>query len=362
MKFYRLLDRLRLPFGYVGKFFAVAFLATHLPLLAAILIMLHGGAADWSMIRGLLAATVAGFAAVLLGTHALLAPIRQSTEALRAFATTEVLPALPVDHKDLAGRLMSVTQDTLATLDTAITAARGAQKEAVETVRRRERAMAEVTHELRTPLNAVLGFAELLQLQPHGPLGHRRYAEFAEDIAQGGQHMLALIEDVQRFSAVREGRERLDLRAVELAALAERVVRLLRAEAAARQVTVTIRVPAGLSATADQRSLVQVLLNLLGNALKYAGQGRHVAIVAEEHGDGVVVRITDDGPGMDEAELRLAMEPFGRVPGTAEHGTGLGLPLVNALVELQGGEFALESAPGRGTTASFTLPAARLAA
>lgn len=362
MNFYNLLSRMRLPFGYAGKFFLLSFLATHLPLLAALGVMLRDGEADWKLVGVLLGATLLGFAAALAGIRALLVPVRQSTEALTAFAATEALPALPIGMPDLAGRLMTATQETLTDLATALTAARGAQRDAVESVRRRERAMAEVTHELRTPLNAVLGFAELLQMQPHGPLGHRLYAEFVEDIAQGGQHMLALIEDVQRFTALREGKQTLDLLPVELATLAERAARLLRTEAAARGVDVSVRIPPGLTATADARSLLQVLLNLLGNAMKYAGRGACAAIVAEREGGEVTIRVSDDGPGMDAAQLRVAMEPFGRLGNTGERGTGLGLPIAHALVELQGGRFALESAPGRGTTARLTLPGASPAA
>ena len=361
MRLYLLLDRLGLPLGYGGKFFLVAFLATHLPLVAAILLLLREGRPDWTMIGVLLAATVSGLALAVLGIHALLAPVRESTRALGDFAEKGALPELPLGHADTAGRLMGVTQETLAALDTAMTAARGAQRDALEAAQRRERAMTEVTHELRTPLNAVLGFAELLQLQAHGPLGHRRYEEFAEDIAQGGQHMLALIEDVQRFSALRDGRGSLDLRPVEIAVPAQRAARLLRAEAAARGVEISLRVPPGLSAMADPQSLLQVLLNLVGNAAKYAGRGSHIAIEAAQEGTEVVLRVTDDGAGMDPAGLRLAMEPFGRLPGTGERGTGLGLPLASALVELQGGRFALESAPGQGTTARVSLPAPRRA-
>ncbi|TPG59540.1 sensor histidine kinase [Roseomonas nepalensis] len=361
MRLYLLLDRLRLPLGYAGKFFLVAFVATHLPLVAAVLLLLREGRPDWTLVGVLLAATVAGLALAVAGIHALLAPVRESTRALGDFAVSGALPELPLGHADTAGRLMGVTQGTLAALDTALTAARGAQREALEAARRRERAMTEVTHELRTPLNAVLGFAELLQMQAHGPLGHRRYAEFAEDIAEGGRHMLALIEDVQRFSALREGRESLRLGPVEIGVPAQRAARLLRAEAAARGVEIAVRVPPGLSAMADPQSLLQILLNLVGNAAKYAGRGSHVAIEAAREGGQVVVRVTDDGAGMDEPGLRLAMEPFGRLSNTPERGTGLGLPLASALVELQGGRFVLESVPGQGTTAHFTLPAPRRA-
>ncbi|HEY8613500.1 MAG TPA: HAMP domain-containing sensor histidine kinase, partial [Roseomonas sp.] len=247
MRLYLFLDRLRLPCGYTGKFFLIASAAANLPLAAALFLILRERPVDWALLGVLLAATLAGTVLALLGTHALLAPVRQSAGALRAYADHETLPALPLGYRDLAGGLMTVTQETLAKLDTALAAARGARQEALESLQRRERALAEVTHELRTPLNAVLGFAELLQMQPHGPIGHQRYAEFANDIAEGGQHMLALIEDVQRFAALREGKQGIERQEVEVVALAQRAARLLRTEAAKRGIAISVDVPPGLT-------------------------------------------------------------------------------------------------------------------
>ncbi|SHJ64875.1 Signal transduction histidine kinase [Roseomonas rosea] len=358
MRLYVFLDRLRAPFGYAGKFFIVAFVATHIPLISVLLLLLRDRPADWQLLAVLLGATLLGTGLALMGIRALLQPVRQTTEALQTYAREEALPALPVHHRDLAGRMMAATQETLAALDTALLAARGARQEALDSARRRERALAEVTHELRTPLNAVLGFAELLQMQPHGPLGHESYNAFANDIAEGGQHMLSLIEDVQHFAALREGKQQLERQRVELAPLAQRAARLLRAEAASREMTLDQRVPPGLVAMGDPRALLQILLNLLSNAVKYAGPGQLAEVTAFPEGGMIVVRVSDTGRGMTEAELTVALEPFGRVGGSAERGTGLGLPLVRALVELHGGTFVMESAPGRGTTSRFTLPLA----
>ena len=360
MYLYSFLDRLRIPFGYAGKFFAVAFVATHVPLFAALLLLLRSRPADWELLAVLLGATLLGTGFALFGLRALLQPVRHTTEALQTYAREEILPELPLQHRDMAGQMMTATQETLTALDTALQAARGAQQEAVDSAHRRERALAEVTHELRTPLNAVLGFAELLQMQPHGPLGHQRYEEFANDIAEGGQHMLSLIEDVQHFAALREGKQQLERQPVDLRLLVQRAARLMRKEAARREMTIDQRVAPGLVAMADARALLQILLNLLSNAVKYAGPGELVEIVASPEDGMAVIRVSDTGRGMTEAELALALEPFGRVAGSHERGTGLGLPLVRALVELHGGTFIMTSTPGGGTTSRFSLPLARL--
>lgn len=360
LEFYRRLDRLPLLGGYSGKFFAIAFLGVHLPLIAGLVWLLWEGPVNWPLVGILVVATLVGTGLTLMGLHALLAPIRAATMALETYAKVGTLPRLPTRHPDLAGRLMAQTQNTLAELDSALTAARGGQQETMAQLERRVRAVAEVTHELRSPLTAVLGFAELLQMQSHGPLGHPLYSEFASDIEASGRHMLGLVEGIQRYASATGGRASLDLRPVPLQEAVERAVRLLRLEER-RGVRIEVAVPKGLVAAADARALLQMLLNLLSNAVKYAGRGAVVRVSAAPVGDHLAVTVADSGAGMTGEELLVALEPYGRATRGAakgEEGTGLGLPLTKALTELHGGSFAIESAPGRGTTVRFTLPRA----
>lgn len=355
MRLYRFLDRLRLPGGYPGKFFALGFVAVHLPLLAALGVAALRGQVDWVMTSAVLLATLLGTAAALWGMHALLAPVRRAQEALAGYAATGTLPSLPVTHRDAAGRLMAGTQDALAALDAALAAVHA---ETAAADAGRERALAEVTHELRTPLVVVLGYAELLEAERHGPLGHPRYASFAAEIAEGGRHMLGLIEDLQRFARVRAGKEVLELRPLPLAPLLERAAGLLHGEAERAGQRLELAVVGAPAAQGDARALMQVLLNLLGNAVRYAGPGARLRLSAALEGNEAVLRVEDDGPGMDEAARRDALAPFGRAGRRGGDGSGLGLPLVAALVALHGGRFALDSAPGSGTVATVALPAA----
>ena len=320
MGFYAFLDRLRLPGGYAGKFFLVAFVGVHVPLICGLAWALSDEAVNWPLLGVLLVATLGGTAMTFAGLHLLLTPVRAATTALEAYATGGALPLLPTRHRDLAGRLMAQTQETLGGLDTALTAARGGQRDAAEQMQRRLRAMADVTHELRSPLNAVLGFAELLQVQSHGPLGHPRYAEFAADIHASWQHMLALVEDVQRYATATGGKAALEVQPVDLRQAAERAARLLRLEEESRGVRIGVAVPSGLTVAADARALLQMLLNLIGTAVKYSGPGATVRVTAEEGSQGVTVAVSDNGAGMTPEDLRVALEPFGRRRARRERG------------------------------------------
>ena len=170
--------------------------------------------------------------------------------------------------------------------------------------------------------------------------------------------MLGLIEDLQRFARVRAGKEVLELRPLPLAPLLERAAGLLHGEAERAGQRLELAVAGTPAAQGDARALMQVLLNLLGNAVRYAGPGARLRLSAALEGNEAVLRVEDDGPGMDEAARRDALAPFGRAGRRGGDGSGLGLPLVAALVALHGGRFTLDSAPGSGTVATVALPAA----
>jgi len=220
--------------------------------------------------------------------------------------------------------------------------------------------LAKVSHELRTPLTAILGFSQVMARQELGPVGNPRYVEYAKDILNSGDHLLSLINDLLDMSKVESGKLNLNFESVDLYHMAEGCTRLMSPIAGSRQVTLRHTVDDTLpSVVADERSVRQILLNLISNALRFTEEGGEVCVSAElDEGGGLVLAVTDTGVGMNEEELALALEPFEQVEKTVSEGTpgtGLGLPLARALTEANRAFFRIESAPRAGTRVSITF-------
>lgn len=227
--------------------------------------------------------------------------------------------------------------------------------------------LANVSHELRTPLNAILGFSEILTKEVFGPLGNPRYPEYAKDIYDSGLHLLTIINDLLDLSKIEAGRFDLNEEVVSVIELFDTVSRFVRERADSGGVTMSIEMPAGMPAvTADKRALRQVLLNLLSNAVKFTPSGGQISLEATIESDGrISFRVRDTGIGIAAADIPKALEPFGLVDSSLSRkymGTGLGLPISRALIELHGGQFELASEPGIGTTVTIYLPPDRVAA
>ncbi|WP_374471353.1 ATP-binding protein [Phenylobacterium sp.] len=223
--------------------------------------------------------------------------------------------------------------------------------------------LANMSHELRTPLNAINGFSEIMLGEMYGPLGDRRYKEYARDILHSGQHLLALINDILDMSKIEAGKMTLRIEPVSLEEVAEDAARLVRNRAETAGLTLDVRFPALPEVEADYRAVKQVLLNLLSNAIKFTPRGGKVTIRAElraEHlGQRVRVAVVDTGIGIARDDLLRLARPFEQIESQhskTQQGTGLGLALSKALVEMHGGMLDLRSAPGQGTEASFLLP------
>lgn len=229
--------------------------------------------------------------------------------------------------------------------------------------------LASMTHELRTPLNAIIGFAEVLREELYGPLGAKQYGDFANDIHQGGQHLLSMINDILDLSKIEAGRRDLAYEDVDLSALVESVVRMVRQRAAEAGVRLERDLPDNLPPLhAEDKAVRQMLINLLSNAIKFTPKGGHIRVGAAYDGDGdgtLRLTVEDTGIGMSPADIPIALAPFRQIDSAHARryqGTGLGLPLVESLIELHGGTLAIESALGEGTNITLIFPAERVRA
>ena len=222
--------------------------------------------------------------------------------------------------------------------------------------------LANMSHELRTPLNAIVGFSEMLERGLAGPLQPRQL-EYAGLIHQSGEHLHDVINDILDLAKVDAGKLELhEEEGVDARRLIDDCVALLRVRADAAHVKLSVQIDALLPAlVVDATRLKQILLNLLSNAIKFTGPGGSVVVMAGRgKAGGIDFKVRDTGPGMNAAEIAIALEPFGQTDAalTRRHeGTGLGLPLARRLTELHGGSLHVASVKGRGTTITVALPA-----
>jgi PAS domain S-box-containing protein len=225
--------------------------------------------------------------------------------------------------------------------------------------------LAVISHELRTPLNAIIGFSDVIHREVLGSIGSVKYREYAGDILSAGRHLLGLINNILDMSKIEAQKMQLFEETVEVASLATSSVKIVERQAADAQITLTVDIPADLPRLrGDEMRLKQILVNLLSNAVKFTPAKGHVTLRARLIAGGALeIAVTDTGIGMSEEELALALQPFRQVESALarrHEGTGLGLPLVNAFVEMHDGTLTLQSVPGGGTTAYIVLPAARV--
>jgi len=225
--------------------------------------------------------------------------------------------------------------------------------------------LANMSHELRTPMNAILGFSEVIRSELYGPLGHVRYREYADDVYKSGIHLLDLINDILDLSKIDAGRMELRETTFAVPELVSEAMLMVR-DRAHGHCTLRVEMTDGLPAlVADKRLLKQVLLNLLSNAIKFTLDGGQVTVRATRDVSGMTIEVADTGIGMDAAELDVAFSAYGQVDSRIarkHQGTGLGLPISRALVELHGGTLTAHSIKGLGTTLTLRMPAARLVA
>jgi signal transduction histidine kinase len=216
--------------------------------------------------------------------------------------------------------------------------------------------LANMSHELRTPLNAIIGFSEVLGERLFGELNDKQ-AEYVGDIAESGRHLLALINDILDLSKIEAGRMELDLSDIDIGKTISHALSLVRERAERRGIAIGSRVEA-VTLRADERKVKQVLLNLLSNALKFTPQGGRVDVRVATVGHHVEVSVADTGVGIAPEDHDKVFEEFRQVGASAARveGTGLGLAISRKFIELHGGRMSLASAPGKGSTFTFSLP------
>ena len=225
--------------------------------------------------------------------------------------------------------------------------------------------LAAMSHELRTPLNAIIGFSEIIKDETFGPVGSTKYRDYAGDINESGQHLLGLVNDILDLSKIESGTDELQEDKIEIPEIIRSALMLVGQRAEQGGIKLELELADQLPALrADERKLKQILVNLLSNAIKFSDAGGEVALRAWcRMGSGHVFQIIDTGIGIAPEDIPKALSQFGQVDGDLNRqyeGTGLGLPLTKALVELHGGTLDLQSQVGVGTTATVRFPAERI--
>jgi PAS domain S-box-containing protein len=227
--------------------------------------------------------------------------------------------------------------------------------------------LARVSHEIRTPLNAIIGFSDMIASEHFGPAGHSRYIEYAHDIGRSGRHVLDIVNDLLDISKIEAGEMDLDLTAVAINDCISEAVSLVQQQANAQRVIIRTSLSQSVpNVVADLRSIKQIAINILANAIRFTPAGGQIVVsTVYEPTGAVALRIRDTGVGMTSSELEQAMKPFGQVSPSARKrgdGTGLGLPLTKAMTEANRAVFAIRSAPNEGTLVEILFPPQRVLA
>ena len=224
-----------------------------------------------------------------------------------------------------------------------------------------------MSHELRTPLNAIIGFSEAMTCGLFGPLGSPRYLEYAEDIHRSGVFLHDLISDMLDMVKIEGGHRKLQLETFPFAGDLGETLRMIQPRAEKGNVTVSLDVlDAPPTLTADRRAFKQIVLNLIGNAVKFTPAGGSVTVRLSSSGEDALLQVIDTGFGMSPAHLAKLGTPFFRAEDNPQaasvEGTGLGVALTKSLIEMHGWQLSYASELGHGTVATVTMPGIALAA
>ena len=299
-------------------------------------------------------------------------------------ASGETVPAIDQKFVGLDGRVIDVTaigsrciyqgQPAIQVVLTDVTEQRHAEDdlrqrsndlsalnaELAQAVRMKDEFLANVSHELRTPLNAILGLSETLQEQVYGPLNERQ-AKTVGRIEESGQHLLALINDILDLSKIEAGKSELEIDSVSADSICQASLRLIKELADKKQIKIQSHMDSAVTTIqVDSRRLKQILVNLLNNAVKFTLPGGEIGLEVHGEAEAQIVRfvVWDTGIGIAREDMPLLFKPFVQLNSSLQRqspGTGLGLSLVERLVDMHGGSVALESEPGQGSRFTVSL-------
>src|SRR5258706_7829626 len=237
--------------------------------------------------------------------------------------------------------------------------------EAVRANKSKSEFLATMSHELRTPLNAIIGFSDIIRRELFGPLGNGKYTEYVRHINESGSHLLSIINDILDLAKAESGKLELNEQEFDGTDTLEACIRMCRGRAEANKgELIFFGGQTGSPPAADDRLLLQIVANLITNAIKFTPEGRTVRLYVSANAQkGILFKVTDTGIGIAPENIERVLRPFEQVETSYSRrhsGSGLGLPYAKRLTELHGGELKIESELGKGTVASVTLPASRL--
>jgi two-component system, cell cycle sensor histidine kinase PleC len=253
----------------------------------------------------------------------------------------------------------------IAELETAKSMSEEARRRAEEANLAKSRFLATMSHELRTPLNAILGFSEVMQTEVLGPINNPTYKEYVTDIHNSGNHLLNVINEILDLSRIEAGRHELQEEPIRLVHVVSEAIHMVQLRAKNKGIVLTTQFEENLPQIwADERSVRQITLNLLSNALKFTPSGGNVWVkVGWTTSGGQYLSVKDTGPGIPEEEIPIVLSTFGQgsiAIKSAEQGTGLGLPIVQALMHMHDGKFEIKSRLREGTEVIATFPRTRV--
>jgi len=221
--------------------------------------------------------------------------------------------------------------------------------------------LAHMSHELRTPLNAILGFSDILREQLFGPLGADSYVDYANDIHGSGEHLLSLINDLLDIAKIEAGKQDIVDERINIETAIDKSLRLFSHRLVRRKIETVIEIDdTATHLNCDRRALSQIFFNLISNAEKFGREQGEIKITSSLGEDGGVrISVSDDGRGFKADELKTVLSPFGRIENPMTKsipGSGLGLPIVNGLIEMHGGRLEIQSEVDKGTSVTLIFP------